>query len=80
MPAINVHDAKTHFSRLLARVAGGESVVISKAGIPVAKLVPIDTAVAKPNPIGFLDGKIRVPDDFDRMAADEIETLFGAKL
>jgi prevent-host-death family protein len=79
MPSVNIHDAKTHFSRLLARVAGGESVVISKAGKPVAKLVPIDTADANPNPIGVLDGRIRVPDDFDRMAADEIATLFGAK-
>ena len=79
MPAINIHEAKTHFSRLLARVAGGESVIISKAGQPVAKLVPIDTPATTSQRTGFLKGQFRVPHDFDRMAADEIEQMFGAK-
>ncbi|WP_199555357.1 type II toxin-antitoxin system Phd/YefM family antitoxin [Sandaracinobacteroides hominis] len=79
MSGVNVHDAKTHFSRLLARVAEGESVVISKAGKPVARLVPIDPRAAAPRRIGFLKGQIRVPDDFDRMGAAEIEQLFGTK-
>ncbi|MGL6044666.1 MAG: type II toxin-antitoxin system Phd/YefM family antitoxin, partial [Sandaracinobacteroides sp.] len=63
MPSVTVHDAKTHFSRLLARVADGETVVISKAGKPVAKLVPID-APAGQKRIGFMEGQIQVPDDF----------------
>jgi prevent-host-death family protein len=74
----NVHDAKTHFSRLLDRVAEGETVVIAKAGKPVAKLTPLDNADRrKPRRVGFLTGHIEVPDDFDTMGAAEISEMFG---
>jgi prevent-host-death family protein len=76
MTTANVHEAKTHFSRLLAQVAAGESVVIAKAGTPVAKLTPVDAPAGVPKRIGFLTG-LSVPDDFDRMCAPEIEALFG---
>jgi len=75
MNSVNVHDAKTHFSRLLARVADGESVVISKAGKPVAKLVPMDESQPA-RPIGFMAGAFSVPDDFNAMGADEIADQF----
>lgn len=75
MNSTNVHDAKTHFSRLLARVAAGESVVISKAGKPVAKLVPMD-APPRARPIGFMAGTFAVPNDFNSMGADEIAAQF----
>jgi prevent-host-death family protein len=75
---INVHDAKTHFSRLLERVAGGETIVIAKSGSPVAKLTPLDSpTAAAQSRIGFLVGRLEVPDDFDRMGADEIATSFS---
>lgn len=77
MVMTNIHEAKTHFSRLLAQVAAGESVVIAKAGTPVAKLTPVDAPLGAPKRIGFLAGQISVPDDFDRMGAGEIEALFG---
>jgi prevent-host-death family protein len=73
----NVHEAKTHFSRLLAEVAAGETVVIAKAGTPVAKLTPMDAPVGAPKRIGFMTG-VSVPNDFVGGGAAEIEALFGA--
>lgn len=61
---VNVHEAKTHLSRLLERVQHGEEVVIAKAGKPVARLVPIEPAPGK-RPIGRDKGKIWMSDDFD---------------
>ena len=74
MAEINVHEAKTHLSRLLLRVAGGEEIVIARAGKPVAKLVPID-----PKPrrvIGQDNGLFEVPDDFDAPLPDQVLALF----
>ena len=71
MPTVNIHEAKTHFSRLIERVVRGETFVIAQAGRPMAKLVPIGVArPAKPKRLGFLEGEFKVPDDFDRMAED----------
>lgn len=71
---VNVHQAKTHLSKLLERVALGEEVVIAKAGTPVAKLVPIHGA-AKMRVFGSAKGEFLVPDDFNEPDA-EIEDLF----
>ncbi len=64
MEKINVHDAKTHFSRLLDRAQDGEEFVIAKAGKPVARLGPLKPP-AKKRRLGVLDGKFKVPDDFN---------------
>jgi prevent-host-death family protein len=61
---VNIHEAKTNLSRLIAEVAGGAEVVIAKAGKPVAKLVPVDRGRPLRKP-GFLKGRIRIADDFD---------------
>ena len=61
---VNVHQAKTHLSRLLDEVAAGAEVVIAKAGRPVARLVPLEPVVRKKR-LGMLKGGIDVPDDFD---------------
>lgn len=76
MTTVNIHEAKTHLSRLLESVAAGESVVIAKAGRPIARLVRVE-AEAPIRRIGFLEGRGTVPDDFDDLDADEIEALFG---
>ena len=77
METFNIHEAKTHFSRLLEKVAKGESFIIAKAGKPIGKLGPLDD-VDKPKKrrIGFMEGEIVVPEDFDTMMADEIEEMF----
>ena len=73
---VNVHDAKTNLSRLIDQAAKGESFIIAKAGKPMVKVVPLDQP-ATVRRLGFMSGQFVVPDDFDRMAAAEIEQLFG---
>lgn len=75
MQTVNIHDAKTHLSRLLEQVAGGEEIVIAKAGKAIARLVPLD-APPKKRQLGLLKGKLRVPDDFDEPLADGELGLF----
>ncbi|MDZ7851988.1 MAG: type II toxin-antitoxin system Phd/YefM family antitoxin [Halomonas sp.] len=77
MDTINIHEAKTHLSRLLARAAQGETVLIAKAGQPIAKLTPIDAPpVGKKHRLGFLAGAFEIPDDFDTMGGDTIADEF----
>lgn len=61
---VNIHQAKTHLSRLLQRVALGEEITISKAGVPVARLVPAAAAQGK-RPLGLFKGEIWIAPDFD---------------
>ncbi|MGE7470790.1 type II toxin-antitoxin system Phd/YefM family antitoxin [Bosea sp. NPDC003192] len=80
MKTVNIHEAKTNLSRLVERVSKGESVVIAKAGKPMVKLVPLDEGELRlVRRIGFMDGEISVPDDFDRMGAEEIVSLFESR-
>ena len=78
MRTVNIHEAKTQLSRLVERAAKGESFVIAKAGKPLVKV----TALGAPGPkqarrLGFMAGEIQVPEDFDRMGAARIASLFG---
>ncbi|WP_019594000.1 type II toxin-antitoxin system Phd/YefM family antitoxin [Thioalkalivibrio sp. ALM2T] len=74
---VNIHEAKTHLSRLLDRVSRGEPVVIARAGKPIARLTRVEAPVpAAANRIGFLKGQMNVPDDFDRMGEDAILDAF----
>lgn len=61
---VNMHEAKTHLSRLVQRVEAGEEVTISRAGTPVARLVPLDDQPPR-RQLGLLRGKIWIADDFD---------------
>ena len=74
MAEVNIHEAKTHLSRLLLRVSGGEEIVIARAGKPIAKLIPIE-----PRPkriLGQDEGLFEVPNDFDAPLPDEVLALF----
>ena len=78
MQTVNIHEAKTHLSRLVEQAAKGEPFVIAKAGKPLVKVTSLETPVAgQVRRLGFMAGRIRVPDDFDRMGSTEIERLFG---
>ncbi len=75
---VNVHDAKTHLSRLLARVEEGEEIVISRAGKPVARLVPF-TSVRLPRQLGVWEGRVVVHDDFDELPEDIMAAFRGER-
>lgn len=77
MRTVNIHEAKTHLSRLVEQAAKGEPFVIAKAGKPMVKVVALDAPPEKPvRRLGFMKGQIQVPDDFDRMGEDEILCMF----
>ena len=78
MQTVNIHEAKTHLSRLIEKAAKGEAFIIARAGKPLVKVVPLEEADA-PNKqrIGFMKGMISVPEDFDTILADEIEEMFS---
>ncbi|MFJ8887637.1 type II toxin-antitoxin system Phd/YefM family antitoxin [Streptomyces sp. NPDC102402] len=73
----NVHEAKTHFSRILQQVETGEEVVISRAGEPIARVVPLHPKVRRTGR-GSLRGQIHIPDDFDELP-DDIADAFGMR-
>jgi antitoxin (DNA-binding transcriptional repressor) of toxin-antitoxin stability system len=78
MRVINIHEAKTHLSRLVEWAAGGESFVIAKAGKPMVKVTALEAPEAgQVRRLGFLKGEIEVPEDFDSMGREDIERLFG---
>jgi prevent-host-death family protein len=75
---INIHDAKTHFSKLLARVMRGEEIVIAKAGKPVARLVPERPPAPARRVPGIDKGKLKIADDFDKMSEAELDEWYSS--
>ena len=78
MTTVNVHEAKTHLSRLLERVEAGETVTIARAGTPIARLVSVRSG-ERSSRMGFLAGSFAVPDDFDQMGEAEISVSFEGR-
>jgi prevent-host-death family protein len=74
MTIVNVHEAKTHLSRLLERVEQGEEIVIARNNRPVARLVAHMAPERRP---GSLRGRMRIADDFDDPLPDELADAFG---
>jgi prevent-host-death family protein len=68
MKTLNIHEAKTHFSRLLQDVAGGEEIIIARAGKPIARILPVDEAPTRRRPGN--DRTIRIAEDFDAPLAE----------
>jgi len=75
MKTVNMHEAKTHLSKLVDEAVKGEPFIIAKAGKKLVKVTVVEADV--PQRTGFLRGQIDVPDDFDTMGADEIQNMFG---
>jgi len=76
LDSVNMHEAKTHLSKLVARVEGGEQIVITRAGKPAAKLVPVPQKLG-PRVLGGWEGKMRMPTDAEWEEMDrEIEQDF----
>lgn len=79
MHTVNIHEAKTHLSRLVEEAAKGEPFIIAKAGKAMVKVIPLDSPTgAQVRRLGFLKGEIQIPDDFDRMGEEQIQDLFGS--
>jgi prevent-host-death family protein len=79
MRQVNMHEAKTHLSRLVDEAAAGDGFVICKAGKPMVRVTPLTGAQAshpEKRRLGLLLGECSVPDDFDRIDADAIADLF----
>lgn len=76
--AVNVHEAKTHLSRLLERVARGEEIAIARAGKPVAKLVPYREPQG-PRAPGAWRGRIRMAPDFDELPPEVAAAFRGER-
>lgn len=77
MRTVNIHEAKTHLSRLVEQAVRGEDFVIAKAGKPLVKVTAITAEAPKPmRRFGFMKGQFQVPDDFNTMGAAEIEAMF----
>jgi prevent-host-death family protein len=80
MQTINIHEAKTHLSRLVDEAAKGNVFIIAKAGKPMVKVMPLSEGELKgAERLGFMSGEISVPDDFDSLAATEMIGLFEGK-
>ena len=77
MLTVNIHEAKTHLSRLVDRAVKGEPFVIARAGKPLVKVTALDAPLGgQVRRLGFMTGQVAVPEDFDRMGGAEIEELF----
>ena len=77
MKIVNIHEAKTHLSRLVEAAAGGQEIVIARNGKPIARLVALN-ATPHPRRPGALKGKIRIGDDFDAPLPRELADALGA--
>ena len=77
MRTVNMHEAKTHLSRLVKDAADGEPFIIAISGKPMVRVTAVTVPEAKAKRrLGFMEGQITVPEDFDRMYSDEIVALF----
>ena len=80
MLTVNIHEAKIHLSKLVDQAAQGEAFIIAKDDKPMVKVVPLEPAEAgTASRLGFMAGEFSMPDDFDQMGSDEIESLFTGR-
>ncbi len=73
---VNIYEAKTRLSELVDQASRGETVIIAKAGTPLAKLVPLASAARRKLVFGLMKGKIRIADDFDAPLPDDMLAAF----
>lgn len=76
MQQVNIHDAKTHFSKLVARVSAGEEILIAKAGKPIARLAPIASGTVKKRVPGIDKGKVWMAKNFNAMSKRELDDWY----
>ena len=79
MKRVNVHEAKTHLSRLLDDVESGETIIVCRRNVPVAELRPRRHRPGGPRPIGLERGRLRVPDEFFEPLPDDLIASFSGE-
>ena len=79
MIKLNIHEAKTHLSKYLAKLEKGETIVLCRRNVPIAEIRPLPGAVTKPRPLGLAKGKVRIPRSFFYPLPDELLELFEGK-
>jgi antitoxin (DNA-binding transcriptional repressor) of toxin-antitoxin stability system len=79
MVRLNVHEAKTHLSRYLERIARGETILLCKRNVPVAEIRPLPARREEPRPIGLAKGRIKIPRSFFRPLPDEVIEAFEGR-
>ena len=80
METVNIHEAKTHLSRYLKRLAKGETIILCKRNTPIAEIRPLPPPRTKPRPLGLGKGKVKVPKEFFDPLPDEfLEAFYGGK-
>ena len=79
MQTVNIHEAKTHLSKLIDQAVKGEPFIIAKAGKPLVKVASIAAPKARRR-LGFMKGQFKTPKDFDHMGRKQIEAMFGGDL
>ena len=75
---VNMHEAKTHLSRLAERASGGEEIIIARSGRPIAKLVPLEKTPV-PRKLGLWKGRVSIREDFDDPLPDDIQKPFEGR-
>ncbi len=78
MKRVNIHEAKTGLSKLVERAEAGEEIIIARAGKPAVKLVPLTRARGRRR-LGLLDGKFRIPDDFNEPLPESVLRAFAGR-
>lgn len=76
MQTISINDAETHLSRLIEQAAAGEEIIIEKAGMPVARLVPLAVPEQMPRILGLGRGRLNVPENFNTLHTETIQHMF----
>lgn len=79
MLKLNVHEAKTHLSRYLARLSEGEKIVLCKRNVPIAEIVPLKRTRTEPRPVGLAKGRFEVPPEFFEPLPGELLDAFEGK-
>lgn len=79
MVTLNVHEAKTHLSRYLARLSAGEKIILCKRNVPIAEIVPLKASRTEPRPVGLAKGRFEIPPAFFEPLPDELLDAFEGR-
>jgi antitoxin (DNA-binding transcriptional repressor) of toxin-antitoxin stability system len=80
MVKLNIHEAKTHLSRYLAKLEEGESILLCRRNVPIAEIRPLRKARTEPRPVGLRKGQVEVPEEFFEPLPEEVIAAFEGRM